>query len=80
MLQEKRGQWETWISEVAHRRERQKKLEADVSPEFPSLTTGGSFVRRTKSGGLRSQAELLSAQRICKSAHLLKCSNRGFEI
>lgn len=41
MLQEKRGQWEMWISEVVHRRERQKKLEADVSPEFPSLTTGG---------------------------------------
>lgn len=41
MLQEKHGQWEMWISEVVHRRERQKKLEADVSPEFPSLTTGG---------------------------------------
>lgn len=61
-------------------RQREKKFVADISPEFSSLTTGGNFVRRTKLRGLRSQEEVLSAQHICKSVHLLQCLNRDFDI
>lgn len=82
MLQEKHSKWE--IHECQSymcwtERHREKKFKADISPEFSSLITGGNFVR-TKLRGLRSQEELLSAQHICKSVHLLKCLNRGFDI
>lgn len=59
-------------------RGREKNVGENISPELPSLTTGGNFERRAKLRGLRSQEELLSAQHICKSVHSLKCLSRGF--
>lgn len=59
----------------------EKNVEENISPQLSSLTTGkGNFERRAKLRGLRSQEELLSAQHICRSLHLLECLSRGFGI
>lgn len=46
----------------------------NISPELPSLTTGGNFESRAKLRGLISQEELLSAQHTSSLAEVLRQS------
>lgn len=80
MVQGKHGEWEIQESYMPWREAESKIVEENISPELPSLPTGGNFEKRAKLRGLRSQEELLSAQHICESLHLLKCLSRDFGI
>lgn len=80
MVPGKHGKWEIQERCMPWREAERKNVEENISPELPSPPTGGNFEKRAKLRGLRSQEELLSAQHICESLHLLKCSGRGFAI
>lgn len=54
--------------------EKGRDVAENISPELPSLTTGGNFESRAKLRGLISQEELLSAQHTRSLAEVLRQS------